>query len=199
MKSLFFIVSAPSGTGKTSICKEVIKDLPEISYSVSYTTRKPRPGEEESKDYFFVSPEKFQEMIEKDLFVEWTEIYGNCYGTSKAMVKKLIDEGKDILFDVDIKGAKKILELYPESITIFILPPSLEELRERLNKRGADEPASISSRLKLAEKEIKDAEFYQYQVVNDSFEDAVQKIKEIIINERLKKERCKGVLNSEIT
>jgi guanylate kinase len=188
MESLLFIVSAPSGTGKTSLCREVTKSIPGLSYSVSYTTRKPRSGEVDSKDYFFVSPEKFKKMIEQGLFVEWTEIYGNRYGTSKALVEKLIQDQKDILFDIDIWGARKILEAYPESISIFVFPPSLHELEERLKKRGTDAPETVASRLKLAEKEMEDADFYQYKVVNDSFEDALQKLKEIIIAERLRRD-----------
>jgi len=192
MKSLLFIVSAPSGTGKTSLCKEVTKSIPGLSYSVSYTTRRPRSGEVNEKDYLFVSPEKFQEMLDKGLFIEWTEIYGNRYGTSKALVEKLMHDKMDILFDIDSQGARKILQLYPQSISIFVLPPSLHELEKRLKKRGTDTPETIASRLKLAEQEIQDAGFYQYKVVNDSFEDAVRKLKEIITIEQRRRENGTG-------
>lgn len=184
MKSLFFIVSAPSGTGKTSLCKQVIKGVPGLSYSISYTTRKPRSGEVDGGDYLFLSPEKFQEMMDQGLFVEWTEIYGNRYGTSKVSIERLVEDRVDILFEVDSQGARKILELYPESVSIFVLPPTLHELEKRLKKRGTDAPETIASRLKQAEKEIQEASFYQYTVVNDSFEGAVQQIKEIIAAER---------------
>jgi guanylate kinase len=184
MKSLLFIVSAPSGTGKTSLCKEVTRSIPNLSYSVSYTTRQPRSGEVDGRDYFFVSPEEFQRMQDQGLFIEWTEIYGNSYGTSKTFIGKLIQQEVDILFDIDSRGARRILKIYPESISIFVLPPSLQELEKRLKNRRTDTPETISSRLKLAEKEMKETGFYQYTVVNDSFKDAVQRLKEIIIAER---------------
>jgi guanylate kinase len=198
MKSLLFIVSAPSGTGKTSLCRKVTKEIPGLLYSVSYTTRKPRSGEVDGKDYFFVSPKKFQEMMDQGLFVEWTEVYGNRYGTSKALIERLIEEKVDVLFDIDSQGARKILELYPQGISIFILPPSLDELEKRLKKRGTDTPETVASRLKLAEKEMEDAGFYHYRVVNDSFDDAVQQLKEIITTERRRKKHGTGeVRNAE--
>ncbi|MCX5887327.1 MAG: guanylate kinase [Proteobacteria bacterium] len=187
MKSLFFIISAPSGTGKTSLCKEVIRNLSNLTSSVSYTTRKPRSGEMDGRDYFFVSPEKFQQMLDQGLFVEWTEIYGNRYGTSKTFIEKLMKDQVDILFDIDSRGARKILELYPEGISIFVLPPSLQELKKRLVSRGTDSSETITSRLKLAEQEMEDAGFYQYTVVNDSFEEAVKKLKSIVIAERCRR------------
>jgi len=187
MKNLLFIISAPSGTGKTSLCKEVIRNLSNLTSSVSYTTRKPRSGEMDGRDYFFVSPEKFQQMLDQGLFVEWTEIYGNRYGTSKAFIEKLMKDQVDILFDIDSRGARKILELYPEGISIFVLPPSLQELKKRLISRGTDSPETITSRLKLAEQEMEDAGFYQYTVVNDSFEEAVKKLKSIVIAERCRR------------
>lgn len=187
MKSLLFIISAPSGTGKTSLCKEVIRNLSNLTSSVSYTTRKPRSGEMDGRDYFFVSPEKFQQMLDQGLFVEWTEIYGNRYGTSKTFIEKLMKDQVDILFDIDSRGTRKILELYPEGISIFVLPPSLQELKKRLISRGTDSPETITSRLKLAEQEMEDAGFYQYTVVNDSFEEAVKKLKSIVIAERCRR------------
>ena len=192
MRSLLFIVSAPSGTGKTSLCKEVTRRVSNLSYSVSYTTRKPRSGEVDGKDYFFVSPEGFQKMVGEGLFIEWAEIYGNRYGTSKAFIERLMQEQVDILFDIDSQGARKILALYPECISIFVLPPSLHELGKRLQKRGTDAPETISSRLRLAEKEMQDAGFYRYTVVNDSFEDAVRKLKEIITAERRRRKNSRG-------
>jgi len=187
MRSLLFIVSAPSGTGKTSLCKEVTRRVSNLSYSVSYTTRKPRSGEVDGKDYFFVSPEGFQKMVGEGLFIEWAEIYGNRYGTSKAFIERLMQEQVDILFDIDSQGARKILTLYPECISIFVLPPSLKELEKRLTNRGTDTPETISSRLRLAEEEMKEANFYQYIVVNDSFEETVFKLKSIVIAERCRR------------
>ena len=187
MKSLLFIISAPSGTGKTSLCKEVIRNLSNLTSSVSYATRKPRSGEMDGRDYFFVSPEKFQQMLDQGLFREWTEIYGNRYGTSKAFIEKLMKDQVDILFDIDSRGARKILELYPEGISIFVLPPSLQELKKRLISRGTDSPETITSRLKLAEQEMEDAGFYQYTIVNDSFEETVKKLKSIVIAERCRR------------
>ena len=188
-ESLLFVVSAPSGAGKTSLCKEAIKFIPDMRFSVSHTTRSPRQREINEVDYHFVSLEEFKKMIEKDQLIEWTEIYGNFYGTSKSLVEKYRSKGMDIIFDIDPVGARHIKEVYSDSVTIFILPPSYNELEERLVKRGTDDESVIKHRLKKASEEMEQSHWYQYQIVNDDFERAVGQLKEIITDERLKRKK----------
>jgi len=193
-ESILFIVSAPSGAGKTSLCKEVVKLTPDLHFSISYTTRPPREHEIKGIDYCFVSLEEFQKMIESGQLIEWSEIYGNFYGTSKASVEENRSKGMDIIFDIDPVGARSIKEIYRESVTIFILPPSPMELEERLIQRGTDNEAVIKKRLKKARAEMEQANWYKYRIVNDDFKSAVEQLKRIITAERLK---IKGTLDSQ--
>ncbi len=186
-KSLLFIVSAPSGAGKTSLCREVLSLLPDLHFSVSHTTRPPRQHERDGIDYYFVSPEEFKRMIESDQFVEWAEIYGNLYGTSRTSVEALKAKGVDIIFDIDHRGAKQIKTTYRDSITIFILPPSSQELEERLKQRGTDDASVITRRLTKAKEEMEQSSWYHYQIVNDDLTRAVEQLKEIITTERVKR------------
>lgn len=186
---LLFIVSAPSGAGKTSLCKEVVTRVPDLHFSISYTTRPPRPNEINGVDYQFVSPEKFRRMIEEGQLVEWAEIYGNFYGTPKTAVEEYRSKGKDIVFDIDPVGARSIKEAYKESVTIFVLPPSLRELKERLIQRGTDDGSVIKKRLDKARDEMEQSNWYQYRIVNDDFKSAVKQLNDIIASERLKRER----------
>ncbi len=186
---ILFIVSAPSGAGKTSLCREVLAHIPGLRFSISYTTRPPRHKEISGVDYNFISLEEFQKMIEADQLVEWTEIYGNFYGTSRLSVEECRDKGIDIIFDIDPVGARSIKEAYNDSITIFVLPPSYKELEERLTQRGTDNKAVIKNRLDKARDEIEQSSWYQYQIVNDDFKDAVGQLKGIIDSERLKRKR----------
>jgi guanylate kinase len=185
--SLLFVVSAPSGAGKTSLCKEVVHRVSGLHFSISYTARPSRQHEVNGVDYHFVSLEEFQKMIDSGQMLEWTEIYGNFYGTSKASVEEYKSKGKDIIFDIDHLGARRIKEAYPDSVTIFILPPSHDELKERLTQRGTDTNAVIKMRLEKAGGEMKEAGWYQCRIVNDEFEKAVTQLKEIITAERMKK------------
>jgi len=186
-KSLLFIVSAPSGAGKTSLCREVLSLLPDLHFSVSHTTRPPRQHERDGIDYYFVSPEEFKRMIESGRFVEWAEIYGNLYGTSRTSVEALKAKGVDIIFDIDHRGAKQIKTIYRDSITIFILPPSSQELEERLKQRGTDDVSVITRRLTKAKEEMEQSSWYHYQIVNDDLTRAVEQLKEIITTERVKR------------
>ena len=186
---LLFIVSAPSGAGKTSLCKEVVTRVLDLHFSISYTTRSPRPNEINGIDYHFVSPEKFRSMIEEGQLVEWTEIYGNFYGTSKTSVEEYKRKGRDIVFDIDPVGARSIKEAYADSVTIFVLPPSYEELKERLIQRGTDDESVIKKRLDKAREEMEQSNWYQHRVVNDDFKSAVKQLKDIIASERLKRKR----------
>ena len=175
-----FIVSAPSGAGKTTLCNAVCDSFKSIVYSVSYTTRKPRPGELDGKDYHFVSADIFKKMIKEDRFAEWAEVYGNFYGTSLELINRNLTSGKDILFDIDVQGTIQLLEKYPDSITIFIMPPSLDKLRERLKSRGADDSQTILRRIESAENEIKKKNIYKHIIINDILDDAVKDLMKII-------------------
>jgi guanylate kinase len=185
--SLLFVVSAPSGAGKTSLCKEVVSLVPDLHFSISYTARPARQHEVNGVDYHFVSLEEFQKMIDSGQMLEWTEIYGNFYGTSKASVEEYRSKGTDIIFDIDYVGARRIKEAYPDSVTIFILPPSRDELKERLTQRGTDTEAVIKRRLEKSSEEMKESNWYHYRIVNDEFEKAVAQLKDIITAERKKK------------
>jgi guanylate kinase len=184
---LIFILSAPSGAGKTSLCREVMRLLPDLCFSVSITTRVPRSHEKDGVDYHFVSLADFRRMIETDQLLEWTEIYGNFYGTSRAIIEGCSSKGMDMLFDIDQAGARRIKEIYPASITIYILPPSQKDLQERLIQRGTEDEAVMKKRLDQAQKEIEQSSWYQYKVVNDNLSQAVQRVLEIISSERAKK------------
>jgi guanylate kinase len=191
---LIFIVSAPSGTGKTSLCNEVIRRIPHLSFSISHTTRSPRSGEKDGTDYYFVSPETFKQYIAEQKMAEWTEIYGNCYGSATATIQGLFDRGCDILLDIDECGARQMVDKYSVCVTILVLPPSLEELKKRLSERGTDDPESITRRLKQAQQEIEAMSWYQYVVINDQFDDAVTQLSSIIIAERCR--RNHGLIQS---
>ncbi len=192
LKGLLIVISAPSGTGKTTLTHMLLKEFPDIEFSVSYTTRKPRPGEVNGKDYFFVDRETFERMIEEGDFLEWAQVYGNLYGTSKTQVLKALNEGKDILLDIDTQGALQVKKNFPESVLIFILPPSFKELERRLRSRGTDDEETIEKRLKIARVEVERAPLYDYIVVNDVLEKAYEKLKSIVIAEKCRTERLKG-------
>ncbi|WP_353683366.1 guanylate kinase [Thermodesulfovibrio sp. 3907-1M] len=185
-----FVISAPSGTGKTTLCDRLLKALTDLKMSISHTTRKPRPGETDGVDYFFVDKETFEKMISNEEFIEWAEVYGNFYGTSKNVISQLMKQGYDILLDIDAQGAKSIKKLYPESILIFILPPSMEELERRLLQRNEDKD-TIKKRLSKAEEEISQYKFYDYIVINDNIEEALNDLLCIVCAERLKTKRIK--------
>jgi len=183
---LLFVVSAPSGSGKTSLCNEVIRQVPNLSFSISHTTRAPRHGEEHGKDYCFVSREEFRQYISQNKMAEWTEIYGNYYGTAKETIQREFDKGFDLFFDIDERGARQLSEAYLDVATILVLPPSLKALKKRLVERRTDNEETVGKRLKKAKEEIEGMAWYRYVIVNDRFEDAVSKLKSIIIAERCK-------------
>jgi guanylate kinase len=186
-EGLVFVISAPSGTGKTTLVRRVMEQLPDLRFSVSYTTRSPRANEREGEDYYFVSPSVFQEMVERDEFLEWAEVLGNRYGTALASVRQLTSEGMDLILDIDSQGARKVKEKVDQTVLIYILPPSPEALRERLVKRGLDSPERIQLRLASAHRDIEEAYWYQYLIVNEKIEESVEKLKAIIIAERCRK------------
>jgi len=186
---LLMVVSAPSGAGKTTVCRRVMELDPEIHFSVSVTTRAPRPGEQEGRDYHFVSRETFREMTVRGEFVEWVENYGNFYGTSKKMMDSFLEGGVDLLLDIEPRGAGEIRKRYPRAVFVFILPPSLAELRKRLAKRGEPEDV-LKRRLDASLSEIKEALWYDYIVVNEKLEEAVERFRAIYLAEKCRRERC---------
>jgi len=184
-----FIISAPSGAGKTSICRAIRSLVPGLAYSVSYTTRNKRKGEEDGVDYFYVSAEIFKRMIEEEQFVEWAQVHGHYYGTSREFVNDKIVKGLDCLLDIDISGAKILKGVYAEGIFIFVIPPSLEELKARLSRRQTEKPDEIQLRLENAVSELGAFEEYQYSIVNDDFTRAVVELNAIILAERCRLQR----------
>ena len=191
-RGLIFIISAPSGTGKTTLVRRVMEALPCLRFSVSYTTRPPRANEQEGVDYHFISHDVFMEMIEKDQFLEWAEVLGHYYGTARVDLKALETEGVDLILDIDTQGAKKAKEKLDHVILIFLLPPSIDALKERLMGRGLDSLERIQFRLAHAKRDIEEAHWYHHIVINERIEEAVEKLKVIIITERRQKEENHG-------
>ncbi|MCX7823533.1 MAG: guanylate kinase [Syntrophobacterales bacterium] len=187
-----FIISAPSGTGKTTLLREIRLKVPKIRFSVSFTTRKPREGEEDGRDYFFISREEFLKGIREDRFAEWAYVHDNYYGTDGYMIDNWLSEGFDVLLDIDVQGARTIKCRYPFAVTIFILPPSWEELERRLRLRGTDPEDGIKKRLINAKREIAEALWYDYLIVNEEISQAVSEITTIIMSFRY---RTKNRLN----
>jgi len=181
----FFIVCAPSGAGKTSLVAELLKADPQIRLSVSYTTRKPRPGEVDGREYHFVSQPKFQQMLEQNEFLESALVHGNHYGTSQRWINEQRSAGSDILLEIDWQGAAQVRKLMPEAIGIFILPPSIEALTRRLNERAQDSPDVIARRLAAACVEINHVAEFKYVIINDNFDQAAQDLISIVRAQRL--------------
>lgn len=179
-KGLLILISGPSGTGKGTVCDLLRKNHPEISYSISATTRQPRPGEQDGVNYYFYDKEKFRQMIDAGELLEWAEVYGNYYGTPKQKVLDRLNAGEDILLEIDTQGALNVMKAVPVGLFIFLLPPSLEELANRLKGRGTETEESLQRRLGAAVDEIKIAHNYRYVVVNDKVEAAEKAIAGII-------------------
>lgn len=184
-KGSLFIVSAPSGAGKTTLCRELVSSLPNLQFSVSYTTRQPRKGEVNDRDYTFINRQDFRLMADKGEFIEWAEVHGALYGTSRKRLEELLDSGNDVILDIDTQGAMQIKERYKEGIYIFILPPSLETLKERLKNRMTDSKEEIGKRLGRAIAEIKTFNKYDYVIINDILEDALMEFEALVISQRV--------------
>lgn len=185
-KGLLYIVSAPSGAGKTSLCREVTNLVENLEHSVSYTTRPSRPGEEQGKDYYFITEGSFREKVDRNDFVEWAEVHGHLYGTPRDLLKEKFDKGVDIILDIDAQGAMHLKKKSEEGVYIYILPPSPEVLRTRLMERKSDSPEEITRRLKKAREEVWNYRQYYYLIVNDHFKTALKKLESIIVAERSK-------------
>lgn len=187
-QGLLIILSSPSGAGKSTICRLLLKKHRNLRYSVSCTTRPPRPKEKHARDYFFLAPEEFQKNIRENRFLEWAEVHGHLYGTPRDYVERTCGQGMDVLLAIDVQGGLAIRRRYPDAVLIFIAPPSWETLRRRLNLRR-ESPESIERRLSNAEKEIKEAPKYDYLVVNDRLSQTVRAVESILAAERLKTSR----------
>lgn len=198
-KGILFIVSAPSGAGKTTLCRAMTRIFPDLYYSVSYTTRPPRPGDKEGKDYCFVSPEQFRKMAAQGDFAEWAEIYGYYYGTSRPILEKMINEGRHVILDIDGQGAKQLRERKWPGVFIFILPPSLQELRRRLAQRKSEKKEDLEVRLQKAKTEMLEAHWYDYIIVNDVLEKAQEDLKAIILAEQCRRPRKEDFLTEILT
>jgi len=174
-----FIISAPSGAGKTTLAKAVLQQFRDMLYSISYTTRKPRAEEQDGVDYHFVSKQDFKKGIKKSRWAEWAEVYGNYYGTSAEFIEKSLSSGCDILLDIDVQGTLQILKYYPDCVTIFILPPSMTALRKRLEMRGSDSKAVIERRLVNARTEMAQKKMYRHIIVNEKLSEAIEELSAI--------------------
>jgi len=191
-EGILIVLSGPSGAGKGTICKELLKET-DIKYSISATTRKPRKGEKHGREYFFLSKEEFQKKIQEDEFLEWACVYDNYYGTPKSFVEEVLSKGYDCILEIDPQGALKVKKKKPDAVYIFICPPSFNELANRITNRGTEDIQEIKKRLSCAKEEMLSVENYNYVVVNDVVENAVKKIKAIILAEKCRVARNRNL------
>jgi guanylate kinase len=190
MSGIVFIISAPSGSGKSSLTNELRKVVPGLEFSISYTTRDPRGSEQTGREYFFITRDKFEQMIAADEFLEHAEVFGKCYGTATHFVNEALARGSDLVLDIDVQGASQLKTKLPGAVSIFILPPSRKELEARLKRRNLSDhvaPAVIDRRLREASKEIEKFNDYDYILVNDHFETAVEQLRAIVLAERIRR------------
>lgn len=199
-RGCLFVISAPSGSGKTTLVSKLIASFSDLRFSVSYTTRAPRGAERDGVDYHFVTRDEFQEKIRTGEFLEWAEVHGNLYGTSKVQTERIRAGGQDILLDVDVQGADQVRKAEPEAVTMFVMPPSFQVLEERLRGRNQDSPEVIEGRLAVARREIDRYRDYHYVLVNDGIEETAELLKSIVLAERarphLLEERLRPILES---
>ena len=185
-KGRLFIISAPSGAGKTTLCTMLMKKYPAVNYSISYTTRAPRENEINGKDYFFIDKDTFKTMADNNDFIEWAEVHGNFYGTSKSQIETALNNGMDIILDIDPQGAMQLKEKITNATYIFITAPSMNELKERLVKRGTEKDEHISLRLENAKKEVEYFMHYDYLIINDASDEAFKQLESISLAEKLR-------------
>lgn len=184
-----YVIAAPSGAGKTSLVKALLERRPELEVSVSYTTRKPRPNEVDGRDYSFITPERFRELIAADALLEHADVFDNHYGTGRERVERALAAGRDVILEIDWQGARQVRKLFPRMVGIFILPPSLAELRRRLTDRGKDSPEVIERRMASAREEISHVLEFEYIIVNEQFDVALADLQAVVRAARLSRER----------
>lgn len=189
MKGNLFVFSGPSGVGKGTVLESLMQSFDQVEYSVSATTRAAREGEVDGRDYFFIKEDKFFKMVEGDKFIEWAQVHSNYYGTPRKYVQDILEKGKDIILEIDIQGARQVNKTFPGAIFIFLSPPSLKELEKRLEQRGSEDDKNKELRLSNAREEIKEKLKYDYEIVNDRLDQAVEKLKSIIIAEKCRIKR----------
>jgi guanylate kinase len=189
MKGGLIIISSPSGGGKGTLIKEVLRTLPGISFSVSYTTRAMREGEQDGREYFFVSREEFESLIEKGEFLEYAEVHGNLYGTSKTQVERMLESGTDVLLEIDVQGASILTRKLPDAASIFIMPPSFPVLQTRLTLRATESSGDLELRLRNSFDEVRAYEMFKYVIINDDLTHAVEDLRTVIRAERLRRDR----------
>jgi len=197
-RGLLIVVSSPSGGGKGTLIDRVLKTVPGLSYSVSFTTRAPRPAEQNGREYFFVDTSTFESMVAQGEFLEWANVYGHLYGTSAAQVEHERENGRDIVLEIDVQGAESIRRKVPDLISVFILPPSFELLRERLLARGTDSPADLERRLRGAAGEVEQYRHFQYVILNDDIDRASQQLASVIYAERARRDRQEIALHKAL-
>lgn len=183
------VLSAPSGAGKTTLCQKLLEQMPDVQMSVSFTTRPPRAGEVDGVHYSFIEKERFQTMIAEASFVEWAEVHGNYYGTSRKRIEEICAAGNDVILDIDVQGARQIRQAFPDSVHIFVFPPSQEALQQRLEGRMSDAPEVIARRLQKARDEIREYRLYNYVIINDLLDVALQELLSIVRAERARVDR----------
>jgi len=188
-RGVLFVVSAPSGAGKTTLCKELAARVPNLKHSISYTTRSPRPGEVHGREYFFVDARYFQSLVERDEFAEWAQVYGQRYGTPRTPLIEMMDKGVDVLLEIDVQGARQIKKTFEDAVYLYILPPSIDALRVRLQQRGGDSTEEIQRRLQKVREEMWSYREYDYIVKNDEMTQAIMQLEAIVLAERIKTKR----------
>ncbi|WP_249869836.1 guanylate kinase [Oceanobacillus saliphilus] len=202
-KGILFILSGPSGVGKGTVRKKLFEEASELQYSISMTTRNMRPGEMDGVDYFYKTTEEFENLIEQNQLLEYANYVNNYYGTPRTYVEETLEKGQDVFLEIEVQGALQVKQNFPEGVFIFLFPPSLEELKNRIVNRGTETEELVLNRLKEARKEIEMMDAYDYVVVNDQVEHAVDKVKAIIKSEHLKRERVakqyKKILEDELS
>jgi len=199
VKGNLFIVSSPSGAGKSSLIKALLEKHDDMKVSVSHTTRAPRPGENDAEHYHFVDVDQFRSLIEENEFYEWAEVFGNYYGTSKSAIQSQLEQGIDVFLDIDWQGAQQMRKLVPEVISIFILPPSKQELERRLNSRGQDSAEVIQGRMEKAQSEMSHYDEYEYLLINDDFEQTLSQFENIVLANRQLRANQQSKFNNLIT
>ena len=192
-RGLLIVISGASGTGKGTVCKRLLAEIPNLFYSISATTRPARVGETDGVEYFFLTVDEFKNWIAEGKFLEYAEVYGNFYGTPAHKIEERLKRGEDVLLEIDIQGALNVMQKRPEGVYIFLLPPTIEELKKRITNRGTESAETFARRIKAATNEIETGRKYQYAVVNDTVDAAVEKIKAIIAAER-----CKVIRNENL-